>query len=324
MVSAVCLGVLNGFPVLLAAPGPAANTAPPAKTAAKKDMSKAEPHELTARDGLPVHIIYWGSESGQESPVVIHLHGKGGSFRDFPTSFVELLHRAGYAQVLVDLRGHGQSKGAGLTPEEKKDPTIQRLESGKLKSSDFNDMVTLDLEAVKQFIYQEHQGHFLNMNRTGIVAVEMSTPIAAAFALGDWEKLPYEDSPDVRFQTPRGQDVHSLVLISPVSKTGDLVLSSPLTTLREPEFGISFLLAYGQSDRLDKGTTEKVSKVLNPGDRHKDRVSVLKLDLPLRGSELLGSKTGVDQKIVAFLNQHLKMSGNEWRDRQSRLDKKKP
>lgn len=296
---------------------------PEANAPLKRDLSKAEVVTLTARDTLPINAVYWGSELGQESPVLILLHGKGGTWRDFPVPFIEQLHRAGYAQLLVELRGHGDSKGASLTADQKKDPVIQRLESGKLRDSDYDDMVTLDLEAVKHFIYQEHQARNLNMNRTGIIAAEMSTAIASAFAVVDWQKEPFEDSPDPKFKTPRGQDIRALVLLSPVQRTGDISIGTAINHLRQEELGISFLLIYSELDRLDKGTTEKLFKTLNPGDKYKDRVGILRVAQAYRGTELLRKNLGIEEKIVIFLDQRLKPSGRQWEDRESRLDKRK-
>lgn len=300
-----------------------AQSASTQKTSAKRDMSKAEHRILTSKDGLPIHTIYWGSELGRESPVIIHLHGNGGSSRDFPVPFIELLHRAGYAQILVDIRGHGQSKGGDLTPEEKKHPTIQRLESGKLKYGDYQDIVTLDLEQVKQFIYNEHQSQYLNMNRTGVVALEMSAPLASAFAMMDWQKQPYEDSPDPMYMTPRGQDLLALVFISPTGKTGNFSFSDSLHYLRNPELGISFLFVVGETDRFDNGLTQKYFNSVSSNGKYADRVGLLKIPQPLRGAELLGKKTGVEEQILSFFDKRLKNGGVEWRDRQSRLDKKK-
>lgn len=323
-----CLGLscwVGMASLLSAADPPTANspTAPPNPPAKKRDMSKAESLTVTAKDTLPIHMIYWGSELGRESPVVIHLHGKGGTFRDYPPPFIEQLHKAGYAQILVELRGHGGSKGAGLSAEERKDPTIQRLESGKLRASDYDDMALLDMEAVKQFIYEEHQAQYLNMNRTAVIAMDMSTPVAAAFALVDWEKEPFEDAPTFEARTPRGQDVRGLVLISPVSKVGNITMSQPLDVLGRPEVSMSFLLIYGSDDRLDKGATERFFKSLNPADKNKSRVELLKVDQALRGSELLSKNLGVEGRIQAFLDKHVKGMGSEWRDRQTRLDKKR-
>ena len=319
---AMCMGV----PCSVWAADPPKPNSPPAspeRQNVKRDMSKAETISIIAKDGFPVHFVYWGSEVGRESPVIVHLHGKGGSYRDFPPAFIDQLHRAGYAQILVDLRGHGKSKGEDLSAQEKKDPTVQRLAAGKLKPSDYDDMVTLDLDAIKQFIYEEHQLQFLNMNRMAIVALDMSTPVAAAFAQVDWQKPPYEDAPDPAFQTPRGQDVRALVLVSPMAKIGNISITGPLEMLREPDVGMSFLLAFGGDDRLDNGATEKLFKLLNPGDKNKAHVEMVRVGQALRGSELLGKNLGVDARILVFLDQHVKVNGSEWRDRQSRLDKKR-
>lgn len=314
------------LPALSAAPpapmNPAQTTPAPAKPTAKPDMSKAEALIAPAKDGLPIHFVYWGSEDGQESPVLLYLHGKGGSFRDWSVPFLDQMHRAGFAQILVDLRGHGQTKGTDLTPEQQKDPVIQRLQSGKLRPSDYEDMVNLDLEVIKLFIFDEHQRRNLNMNKLGVIASDESAPLAAAFTLVDWQKPPYEDSPDPQFQTPRGQDVRALVLLSPTLHTGNISTGNLLKTLREPNVGLGMLFAVGTQDRLDEGITDKLYKTANPAEKNKGRMQLLSVNSPLRGAELLNKKLGIEQKLQAFLDLRVKGAGVEWRDRQSRLDKR--
>ena len=72
-----------------------------------------------------------------------------------------------------------------------------RKEGRIFRAPDFRGMAYLDLEAVKDFLYQEHQAKRLNMRKTAIVAAEMSCLVAAVFAYLDWMKKPHSDAPNL-------------------------------------------------------------------------------------------------------------------------------
>src|SRR4029077_6102544 len=103
-----------------------------------------------------------------------------------------------------------------------------------LKQGDYEAMVELDMEAVKTFIHGEHQAGHLNMNKMGIVGPEMGASIAVAYAVLDWDKEPHDDG-QPGFQTPRGQDVRALALISPEEKYHGIMMPKLLPVLKDSE-----------------------------------------------------------------------------------------
>src|SRR5690606_3618001 len=143
------------------------------------------------------------------------------------------LQNLGYAVATVDLRKHGESVSGGGTPSD----TAVRLE-------DYQNMWAGDLEAVKQFLMEEHHQRKLNINKLAIVASDEFAPIAAQYAVADWAKRPYDDAPATspNERTPRGQDVRALVFLSPSGNAGSVNLMNSLKTLRDPRLGIAVLV----------------------------------------------------------------------------------
>src|SRR4051812_45289247 len=147
----------------------------PAVHAQDEDL-KPRQETLIAKDGFRIAMTYWPSGLKQDASVVVLLHALSGTQLDWGT-LPEQLQKENYAVITVDLRGHGQSKGAGEVVETKpakgKPKTTKTgkatVDAASLRARDFESMVAFDMEAVKQFIYNEHQKHKLNMNKTAII-----------------------------------------------------------------------------------------------------------------------------------------------------------
>jgi hypothetical protein len=278
---------------------------------------------LTAIDGWQIHITYFKSTLGKDAPVVILLHNKGGN-RLVWNPFAQKLNDAGYAVVTVDLRKHGQSTGVLAEDAGETKKTQAGGDATDLSKADYV-LMGADLEAIKQFLYDEHQQESLNMRRTAIVAPEMSTPITVAFTQNDWLKKPAPDAPTLAARTPRGQDIQALVIISPESTVNGVTGTTQLlNTLKEPNLlgwgNIAFLFCVGKKDGLDKRQADKLYRqVSNP--KTEDRVYKQEYDTNFRGTDLIGKNLKVEDHILVFLDKHLKnLDGPayDWRDRKPR------
>lgn len=325
----VCLTILLGAGaslVLLLPPGLAA------QTPKKKDDSLLlkETKVLTTRDGGSIRITYYKSQRGKESPVVVLLHQKNGNrfFWERKEGFAEVLQRDGYAVITVDLRFHGESRPAGAAaagnanqPDGKKGGKKVST-TPELKPADYEAMIEFDMEAVKKFIYEEHQAENLNMNRLGIVGPEMGASIAAGFAVNDWLKEPHSDG-QPGFQTPRGQDVRALVLISPQSSFHGLPMPKAINVIRNPNYKIGFLFAACKNDPEDKGQTKKLYEQTGAQGGKDERIFFLEYPGKLRGTDLIGQRLGLEKKMRTFFDETLMKIDAPWRDRQSKLEKSK-
>ena len=152
-----------------------------AQQASKEDRTLAG-----ARDSWPIHVTYYPSRLKENAAVVVLLHMQGGSRLIWTRKggLAEGLQKQGFAVIAADLRKHGQSKPtSGVKAAGKK-----KGGGSKLTRFDYQLMVTSDMEAIKKFIFSEHQKKRLNMRKLGVVAAGMSSPVAVAFAANDWSK----------------------------------------------------------------------------------------------------------------------------------------
>lgn len=327
---------LTTFAVVLGAAGFVLSTASAAqKPGAEKRDTEPEKKILRTEDEVPLHITYYKSiaEKGSEmdSPVVVLLHMKDGNRFVWQTDggFARQLQADGYAVVTVDLRFHGENKaggaaggnanqGAGKKPGKK---------GNDLKPEVYEAMASLDMEAVKQFIFEEHQAKNLNMNKMGIVGPEMGASVAAYYTVLDWSKEPHEDA-QPGFQTPRGQDVRALVFISPQNTFhNSLPMAKVIPVLKDPEKDIAVLVCCG-SDAKDKAQSEKIFEMLlQPPAQNKKRMHFKAYNARPTGTDLLDKKeVGIEEYMLVFFGEHLKKINSPWRDRRSkreRLEKKK-
>lgn len=283
---------------------------------------------LVTNDGWRIACTYWEAPGGKESPAVILLHSRDGNQLVWKNGLAERLQREGYAVLSVDLRKHGESKkaggvvadaGPGSKIKTKGPKKVANAAAADLKKDDYEKMVSEDLAAVKKFLYDEHQAQRLNMRKTAIVAADMTCPLAGDFAWKDWLRTPHNDAPTLEASTPRGQDVRALVFLSPDVSAANLRTGASVLQLRNPVWGVSFLVCNGSKDALDKGTAEEIFKQVSGPAANESRTYHKTYDTKFRGTDLLGKKLQVEEHVLAFLEKHLKQLPDTWQNRKSRL-----
>lgn len=297
-------------------------------SAQKATSVKSTTHVLKAlKDGYPIHITYYPVTADPEknpnienSPVVILLHGEGGSRLIWDRSsapktekgkpFAQALADFGYAVVSVDLRKHGESLKEG--------------ESRGLNNNDFELMVQRDLPAVKNFLLEEHEAKKLNINKLGIVACDSMAPVALQFAELDWRQAPHPDGPGGSAGTPRGQDVRALVLVSPVLSTGRVNANRSANFLKAPAFRIAFAIVAGTRDPADKGSAEKLHNIVSSIRQNQERIEYIRPDTISRGTDLFGTQALIEPPILTFLDKNVRDLKGVWQTRKSRYDRDTP
>lgn len=271
----------------------------------------------TARDGWPIHMTYFESSLGKEAPVVVLLHGKGeGRVVWSARRLTQELVKAQFAVVSVDLRKHGESVAPEGSPAKARSTTLTKF--------DYEAMVAQDLEAVKKFLFDEHQAERLNMRRLAIVGSDFSTVVALNYAALDWAKTPYDDAPTLANRTPRGQDVQALVLLTPAESVTGVGTTKTLPFLRQA--GVAALLACGKKNPGDKRAADKIFQQLGgeQQDEMNKRLYQVEADSKATGATLLEqtAQPPIVDLTMAFLKKHVKDADGAhlvWRDRQSRL-----
>lgn len=289
-----------------------------AQGTAKKGSS--EDKSLRTKDGHEIKVTYFKSTAGPDTPVVVLLHGKGGN-RQVWKAYAEILQKNDFAAITVDLRQHGESVAGGGSSSGSK-----KTSSPNLKPADYQAMVAFDLEAVKKFIFEEHQKKQLNMNKLGIIGSDMSSAVAMSYLVADWSKEPHNDAPVESQKTPRGQDVQALVLLSPEATVAGLFPTKAAQFIREIRRPV--MLAVGNKVPKDVSDANKMHEQLDPKKDEKDRkdepiIFLEKYDVKLSGTDMLGKtpQLKLEQHIGTFLTNHLKNYKSEWRDRESKENK---
>ena len=265
---------------------------------------------LQTGDAWHIFVTYFESSLGENAPVLVLLPMEKSNrliWKDFATQ----ANKEGYAVITVDPRRFGQSRAPG---------GVQGGD-GNLRGADFLGVVTQDLEAVKQFIFEQHQEKKLNMRKLGIVGAGETATIAIGYGLFDWAKPPYPDAAAIQARTPRGQDVRALVLLSPATDVPGINVGQSLNALRTPEWGVSFLVGYAANDAADAERSRKIYEKVAAPRGNKDRVYIQDYNGSLRGTAMLGKDLGVEKHMLTFLDRHLKSLPEPWRDRQSLLNK---
>jgi pimeloyl-ACP methyl ester carboxylesterase len=290
IVIAAVLAVMNGT---------AAFAQPPKKPV-------VEDKTLTTEDNVDIKISYFKSNSGKDAPVIVMLHGKGGNRRQYAKFAADLQAKGDFAVITVDLRGHGEST---------------QLKKGELKKQDYLAMATQDMDAVRDFIFAEHQKEQLNMNKLGIVATEFSASVALTYTELDWEKQPYDDNPNPLQATPRGHDVQALALISPDTSTPGLFANKAASAVRLLPIAVMVGASEKEKTGHDLTNSKKLFDQISVKREKDERLYFAKYPEAVRGMDLILQDATLKAHIYAFLDNHVKKLTIEWRDRRSRADR---
>ncbi len=287
---------------------------------ARKSTAKEDHTLASLRDNWPIHMTYYPSRLKENAAVVVLLHTKGGSRLIWTRKggLAESLQSQGFAVIAADLRKHGQSKPTVGAVKSSKKKGRKKGTTTNLTKGDYGRMITGDMEAIKKFVYAEHQKKRLNMRKMAVVGAEMSGPLAVVFAANDWAKKPHRDAPTVAAQTPRGQDVRALVLLSPQGSLPGLTINRSMKFLKGR---VAFLICVG--NRKAKGPLKNANQVYNylkpiSKDASKRVNWMNPFPVQLQGTDLLGKQLGVENVIVGFLKKYVGELKDPWRDRRSR------
>jgi len=270
---------------------------------------------LPAADGWPIHVTYYESSKGKQSPIVVLLTAANGDEKSAVTrniwkKMATYLQKDNFAVLAVDLRKHGDSlPDDGLSQK-----------NNKVYPIDYRNMVVGDMEAVKSFLLEKHEAEELNIRKLAIVSSGSSCLVGAAFALNDWNKRPYQDAPLLSDRTPRGQDVRAIVMFSPRMTRG-FNSSKILKPLSAPQWGIAFRIYHSSKDRVEEKTAKRLFRVVDLKGEEYDELRSIEA-APVSGEEFLTGEMGkkVQEDVASFLKANLEVLSTPWRSRKSPLD----
>jgi len=290
----------------------------PQATAQSSRASEPKDVMLQTKDGVKLAVTYYASNVGQDAVPVVILHDHKESRVVFDRLAFELqspsnARSESRAVITVDLRGHGQSTSQ-IAPNGQQ----RKLDASRLKTTDYQKMVTFDMEAVRKFLVDENDLRQLNLNKLCLVGSGMGASVAVSWAATDWS------APRLAIRK-QGQDVKAMFLVSPQWKYRGLSMLEPL---RQPgvQRQISMFIAYGEEDSKASKSAENIYKNLakyhpEPDrDQIREKKDLFLFPLPtkLQGTKLLTTPDfGLYAQLEAFIEARLGNRDFEWIRRRS-------
>ena len=171
---------------------------------------------LETKDGVELQADWFGSSGGKEALPVILLHDWD-SDRSALRPLAEYLQtKQGYAVIVPDLRGHGESLNVKGSVEE--------LDRKRFRKAQVASMVE-DIDTCRRFLQDKNDEGELNLDMLVVLACGKTNMHAAAWCISDWNWPPVGG-------IKQGQNVKTLIMVSPVKrfKGGQLtqIIKDPL------------------------------------------------------------------------------------------------
>ncbi len=250
--------------------------------------------KISVNEGLPLSAAYYPSKVGTTSPVVLLIHERERSSKDFEEPIAELkklsmaeeLQKQGFAVLALDYRGHGAS-----TPRR----TLARADWPA---------VVQDLQTAYYCLVDRHNWGELNLARFGVVALGEGANVAAT-----WAALGGGVSSE-----GRTSDLGALVLISPMvdAQSQGLVAKPPITALAAR---VPLDLMVGERDAASIGLADDGAASVKAIVKRYQANRVETFPSALHGYKLLQFEPNLTGSIVKFLEGTIKTKAEEWEGR---------
>jgi pimeloyl-ACP methyl ester carboxylesterase len=295
-----------------------AKTQPPRTQPKGPKIPEPEDVKLTTKDGVTLTATYYPGTAKKETVPIIMIHDIDGQRGDYH-GLASYLQTFGYASIVPDLRGHGQSRTQ--TYPNGNNGTI---DGDKLKGPAL-EACWLDIEACKKFLLEKNNEGELNIDQLCVIGAEFGGILAVRWAAKDWSW------PALTSQK-QGQDVKAIVLLSPQASYKGVAVRDALTS-PAVRTQFSFMLVAGEKDTKATAEAKKLQKELqsqrpkvsdDDSDRNKlKEVFLIQPDVSLSGTKLLASGTGVPGNIARFIELRLvnRKADFPWQDRSNPLGK---
>lgn len=251
------------------------------------EIPKYEHIILDTPDGVRLKCTYFApprlkdaAEDAPATPAIpfILLHDWEGDRRQL-LKYGLFLQKSGHAVIVPDLRGHGQSVSVeGL----KKPLDYKKFRKQEVMSAQ------KDIERCKKFLVQKHNKGEVNIDLLSVLAVGETSVLAVQWVLNDWFAFPSHSPQGIK----QGQDVKSLMLVSPVKKIAGVSMANniqhPLFTGVDGSAAMPMLVLWSNFEKTAKESKE-IAEILG---KHRPDVSKIEdREERLKASELIEINT---------------------------------
>ena len=295
-------------------------------------------------DSSLIGLNYYPALPGENPPVVLLVHEKERTSRDFadkieefkdPNGLAAALQNEGFAVVSLDVAGltDPQKRNAAPTKDQPAGKAAARPADGKSAANQVQQAVT-DMRLTYQFLVDRHNRQEFNLGKLTILTLG-----EGANAALEWLREATQPAPlvpgrpnlkpnpaDPRLKntgraiasgmmdtaTARPSDVSALILISPVDSWNSVKTTTTLKTLLDGS-PINVLAIGGTNDKTSADTLKALKPIV---ERRESRLSKVELlDTSLHGARFLRFEQGLVQKLNRFLEQTVEYQPTEWEPR---------
>jgi pimeloyl-ACP methyl ester carboxylesterase len=292
----------------------------PERKSEDADLPKPKDIDLETDDGLEMKATFFPGTKGAESIPVIILHGFKGNRKDFAQEDGGLARflqeKLGCAVIMPDLRGHGDSIKLHVNKKRTEDLKGKRLPPAQIAA-----MVTKDLGAVKDYLWEKNNQKALNLNKLTVIGVEEGAALALSYAA--YDAVGYDLGTPSYGPLKLGGFVRAEVLISPVTNIPALKTSYVKQMMPAIFRDLSVMIAAGNKSKEFFQESERLSnqfvKSRPVADDNKLESKTVwffrKIETPLQGTKLLDEPSlRLPEKVVEFMKKRLIVNpdAKEW------------
>ena len=290
-------------------------------------------------DGSFLSLNYYPALPGENPPVVLLVHEKERSSRDFADKIEELkdpnglaaeLQNEGFAVVSLDVAGLSdpRKRNANLA---KNEPAKKAQPAENLASVNSVEQAVRDLRLSYQFLVDRHNRLEFNLGKLTLLTLGEGSNASLEWLREATQPVPnrpnFRQIPnDPRFKnagaiaaaggmnsaTDRPSDVSAMILISPVESWLNVRTAQTLKNLL-PGSPVNVLVIGGSKDKATADTLIALKPIV---ERLESRLSKVEtLETSLHGARLLRFEPGLVPKLNRFLEQTVEFQKTEWEPR---------
>jgi alpha-beta hydrolase superfamily lysophospholipase len=285
-----------------------------ADSKSSKESGPPEPVDIerTTPDGVLLAMRYFPGSEGENSIPIVIIHDWEEEGADYEEVALYLQSK-GYAVVVPDLRGHGDSN-RGKTRSRDGKENITQLTPLKVNKQKIHQ----DLETVRSLLVEQNNEQKLNLHKLCLIGVGDGAVFAMNHAARDWN--PAMERRQL-IERGGGKDVRALVLISPTIKAGPLSIETLLNNPRA-RGEISMLIVVGDEKQALRNAKHiyhrlKSSHTVDSEDSSKTSLFLKQKETSLQGHKLLTEPELNTQAMVnAFIELRLREANSiSWEER---------
>ncbi len=234
------------------------------KQAQEDEVEIPPPEQVVLRtsDGVRLKCQWYAGVNEKKTIPVILLHDWERDHTDMLPLAEHLQQNAGCAVIVPDLRGHGLSTSVEGVDEEIDYDDFKRAQLESIAN---------DIEACKKHLMKQNNEGLLNIEMLTVVATHRTCIQAVNWAVSDWS---WPLAPD---GTKQGQDVKSLVLLSPIRKSKSVgmtgALKAPVVSGKGVDMPLTLVLMWGGDDDTTNRECRSIYNSLEKGRVSSDELS---------------------------------------------------